>query len=56
MQRVLRILSCLDLKHDEHRRVRISQGYKAGELQPHYLMQLKYKRCGHDRTPQSCEP
>ena len=42
MQRVLRILSRLDLKHDERRRVRISQGYKAGELQPHYLIQLKY--------------
>ena len=35
-------ISCLDLKHDERRRVRISQGYKAGELQPHYLIQLKY--------------
>ena len=35
-------MSHLDLKHDEHRRVRISQGYKAGELQPHYLIQLKY--------------
>ena len=32
----------LDLKHDEHRRARISRGYKAGELQPHYLIQLKY--------------
>ena len=42
MQRILRILSHLDLKHDECRRVRISQGYKAGELQPHYLIQLKY--------------
>ena len=36
-------MSCLDLKHDECRRARISQGYKAGELQPHYLIQLKYK-------------
>ena len=42
MQRILRILSCLDLKHNERRRVRISRGYKAGELQPHYLIQLKY--------------
>ena len=42
MQRILRILSHLDLKHDECRRVRISRGYKAGELQPHYLIQLKY--------------
>ena len=41
MQRVLRILSHLDLKHDERRRARISRGYKAGELQPHYLIQLK---------------
>ena len=40
-------MSRLDLKHDECRRVRISQGYKAGELQPHYLIQLKYKKCGH---------
>ena len=31
-------LSCLDLKHDECRRARISRGYKVGELQPHYLM------------------
>ena len=29
-------MSCLDLKHDEHRRARISRGYKARELQPHY--------------------
>ena len=43
MQRILRILSCLDLKHDERRKVRISRGYKARELQPHYLIQLKYK-------------
>ena len=35
-------MSHLDLKHDERRRARISQGYKAGELQPHYLIQLKY--------------
>ena len=42
MQRVLRILSHLDLKHNERRRARISRGYKAGELQPHYLIQLKY--------------
>ena len=42
MQRVLRILARLDLKHDECRRARISRGYKAGELQPHYLIQLKY--------------
>ena len=32
MQRVLRILACLDLKHNERRRARISRGYKAGEL------------------------
>ena len=44
VQRVLIILSCLDLKHDERRRARISRGYKAGELQPHYLIQLKYVR------------
>ena len=49
-------ISRLDLKHDECRRVRISQGYKAGELQPHYLIQLKYENCGHDRTPQMCDP
>ena len=36
-------MPCLDLKHDERRRARISRGYKAGELQPHYLIQLKYK-------------
>ena len=35
-------MSCLDLKREEHRRARISRGYKAGELQPHYLIQLKY--------------
>ena len=44
-------ISQLDLKHDERRRARISRGYKAGELQPHYLIQLKYKKCGRDRTP-----
>ena len=49
-------MSCLDLKHNEHRRARISQGYKAGELQPHYLIQLKYKKCGCDRTPQAHDP
>ena len=43
MQRVLRIFARLDLKHEERRRARISQGYKARELQPHYLIQLKYK-------------
>ena len=43
-------------RHAECRRERISQGYKAGELQPHYLIQLKYKKCGHDRTPQICNP
>ena len=43
MLRVLRILARLNLKHDECRRARISQGYKAGELLPHYLIQLKYK-------------
>ena len=42
VQWVLRILSRLVLKHEERRRVRISRGYKAGELQPHYLIQLKY--------------
>src|ERR1700743_3494878 len=31
MQRVLRILARLDLKHKECRRARISPGYKAGE-------------------------
>ena len=46
----------LDLKHDECRRARKSQGYKAGELQPQYLIQLKYKKCGHGRTPQTCKP
>ena len=56
MQRLLRILACLDLKHNECRRARISRGYKAGELQPHYLIQLKYKNCGCDRTPQTCNP
>ena len=56
MQRVLRILFRLDLKHNERRRVRISRGYKARELQPHYLIQLKYKKCGCDRIPQTCEP
>ena len=35
-------MSCLDLKHNECRRMRISRGYKARELQPHYLIQLKY--------------
>ena len=40
MQRVLRILSHLDLKHNERRRARISQGYKAGELQPHYCQEI----------------
>ena len=43
-------MSCLDLKHDERRRARISQGYKAREFQPHYLIQLKYKNCGCDRN------
>ena len=42
MQRILRIFTRLDLKHEECRRARISRGYKAGELQPHYLIQLKY--------------
>ena len=56
MQRVLRILSRLDLKHDECKRARISQGYKAEELQPHYLIQLKYENCGRGRTPQMCGP
>ena len=46
----------LDLRHNECRRARKSQGYKAQELQPHYPIQLKYKKCGHDRTPQMCEP
>ena len=43
-------MSRFDLKHDERRRARISRGYKAGELQPHYLIQLKYKNCGRDRS------
>ena len=42
MQRILRIVTRLDLKHKDCRRVRISRCYKAGELQPHYLIQLKY--------------
>ena len=42
MQRILRIVTRLGLKHKERRRARISRGYKAGELQPHYLIQLKY--------------
>ena len=42
MQRILRILARLNLKHNECRRARISRGYKARELQPHYLIQLKY--------------
>ena len=33
----------LDLGHNECRRARISQGYKAGELQPHYLYSLSTK-------------
>ena len=49
-------MSHLDLKHDECRRARISRVYKAGELQPHNLIQLKYEKCGCDRTPQTCEP
>ena len=49
-------MSRLDLKHNEHRRERISQGYKAGELQPHYLIQLKYEKYGRDRTPQTWDP
>ena len=56
MQRVLRILSRLDLKHEERRRARISQGYKAGELQPHYLIQLKYKTVAITEAPQMCDP
>ena len=35
-------MSRLVLKHNEGRRARISQGYKAGEFQSHYLIQLKY--------------
>ena len=49
-------MSRLDLKRDERRRARISQGYKAGELQPHHLTQLKYEKCGCDRTPQARDP
>ena len=49
-------MSQLDLKHDKRRRARISQGYKAGELQPHYLIHLKYEKCSRDRTPQMCGP
>ena len=56
MQRVLRILSRLDLKHYERRRARISRGYKAGELLPHYLIQLKYKTVAVTETPQMCDP
>ena len=36
-------LTNLTFEHEECRRARISQGYKARELQPHYLIQLKYK-------------
>ena len=43
VQRVLRILSRLDLKHDEHRRARISQGYKAKEPSHTCLRWYKYK-------------
>ena len=56
VQRILRILSCLDLKHDERRRARISRGYKAGGLQPHYLIQLKYENCGRDRSSTNVQP
>ena len=56
LQRILKILSCLDLKHDECRRVRISRGYKAVELQPHYLIQLKYKTVAMIEAPQTCDP
>ena len=49
-------MSPLDLKHNDCRRVRISQGYKAGELQPHYLIQLKYKTVAMTETPQTCDP
>ena len=56
MQRVLRILSHLDLKHNERRRVRIYRGYKAGELQPHYLMQFKYKTVAVTEALQLCDP
>ena len=56
MQRVLRILSRLDLKHDDCRRARISRGYKAGELQPHYLIQLKYKTVAVTEAPPTPDP
>ena len=56
MQRILRIVTRLDLKHEDCRRARISRGYKAGEVQPHYLKQPKYENCGRDRTPQMFEP
>ena len=56
MQRVLRILSRLDLKHEERRRARISRGYKARELQPHYLIQLKYKTVAVTEALQTCNP
>ena len=49
-------MSHLDLKHDECRRARISQGYKAGELQPHYLIQLKYQTVAMTEAPQTCNP
>ena len=56
VQRILRIVTRLNLRHEDCRRARISQGYKAGELQPHCLIQFKYENCGHDRTPQTCNP
>ena len=49
-------MSHVDLKHNEHRRVRISRGYKAGELQPHYLIQLKYITVAVTEIPQTCNP
>ena len=56
MQRIFRIVTRLDLKHEDCRRARISQGYKARELLPHHLIQLKYEISGRDRTPQTCDP
>ena len=49
-------MSHLDLKHNERRRARISRGYKAGELLPHYLIQLKYLNYGRDSSSANVQP
>ena len=43
MQRILRIVTRLDLKHIDCRRARISRGYKAKEPSHTCLRQYKYK-------------